>query len=194
MDKFSKSYYLNAFGYGVLGSLFMSVLMALLRWSNLSEFNFSMFLGSALTQSFSAQSFFMGFIWHLINGGIFGTVYAGGFRWLDKRDYGLDKKARTGKGLVFGLVHWLLFSLVMALSPNLHPLIPSEIYPPGLFAINYGVITSLSALGLHLIFGYIVGNGMEGRSFDRKRPSFRNKHLPKKSSPKLRGRHLNPSP
>ena len=155
-----KSIYPRAFGYGVLGAFMMTVLLALVRWVGLTQFNISMFLGSMITQEFTATTWAIGFAWHLLNGGIFGMVYAGIFR--------ATGSASAGKGTLFGFIHWLGFSLVMALSPNIHPLIPSEIVEPGYFAINYGVITAVGALALHLIFGYIVGNGLEGRVFARR--------------------------
>lgn len=113
-----------------------------------------MLLGSMLTQEFSASTWVVGFVWHLINGGIFGLVYGAVFK--------ATGSASAGKGTVAGFVHWLAFSAVMALAPGIHPLIPSEIVEPGFFAINYGVITAVGALALHLIFGYVVGNALEG--------------------------------
>lgn len=149
------SIYGKAFGYGVLGAFMMTVLLALLRWTGLTEFNISMFLGSMISQDFTATSWVLGFAWHLINGGIFGLIYGAVFKAVGG--------AGAGRGTFFGFVHWLAFSAAMALAPGIHPLIPSEIAPPGFFAINYGVVTAVGALALHLIFGYIVGNGLEGR-------------------------------
>ena len=150
----TRSIYGRAFGYGVLGALLMTVLMALMRWVGLTAFNFPAFLGSMLTQDFSAATWVAGFVWHLINGGIFGLVYGAVFK--------ATGRANAGRGTVIGFIHWLAFSAVMAFSPAIHPLIPSEIAEPGFFAINYGFLTAVGTLALHLIFGYVVGNSVEG--------------------------------
>ena len=140
--------------YGVLGAFIMSVLLVLMRWSGLTQFNISMFLGSMLTQEFTPSTWVVGFIWHLFNGGIFGLIYAGVFKGIGN--------ANAGKGTLIGFVHWLIFSAIMAFSANIHPLIPSELEEPGFFAINYGAVTAIGALCLHLVFGYVIGNSLEG--------------------------------
>ncbi|MEX0799212.1 MAG: hypothetical protein WD025_07190 [Bacteriovoracaceae bacterium] len=150
----TKSIYGRAFGYGILGAFIMTVLMALMRWVGMTTFNLPMFLGSMLTQEFNASTWVVGFIWHLINGGIFGLVYAAVFKGVGK--------ASAGKGTLLGFVHWLVFSAAAAFSPGIHPLIPSEIVAPGFFVINYGVFTAVGGLALHLIYGYVVGNALEG--------------------------------
>ena len=149
------SFYGRAFAYGVLGAFMMTVLLVLMRWAGLTQFNIAMLLGSMLSQDFSASAWVMGFAWHLVNGGIFGLIYGAIFKAVGQ--------AGAGRGTLFGFVHWLAFSLVMALAPAIHPLVPSELAAPGFFAINYGVLTAVAGLALHLIFGYIVGNGLEGR-------------------------------
>lgn len=176
MAEKENSIYGRAFGYGVLGAFMMSVLLALARWVGLTEFNFPMFLGTMITHEFTATTFFLGLAWHLFNGGVFGVIYGGIFK--------ASGEASAGRGTLLGFVHWLAFSLFMAGSPGFHPLIPSELVAPGFFAINYGVITAVSALCLHLIFGYIVGNGLEGkarantktRSRTRTRTTFRKRY------------------
>ena len=150
----TKSIYARAFAYGVLGAFIMTVLLVLMRGRGLTQFNISMFLGSMLTQEFNPSTWVVGFIWHLLNGGIFGLVYAGVFKGIGN--------ASAGRGTMLGFVHWLVFSAVLAFSADVHPLIPSELAEPGFFAINYGVITAVGTLALHLIFGYVVGNSLEG--------------------------------
>lgn len=157
-----KSLYTKGFLYGVLGAFFISLILAGMRWTGLTQFSFFGFLGSMLTREFTLTSWAVGAIWHLLNGGIFGLIYC----WIFKRGGG----AGAGRGLMLGFAHWLAFSMIMAVSPSFHPLIPSEILEPGFFAINYGAMTAIIMLGLHLIFGYIVGNGLEGKLPIIKRP------------------------
>lgn len=157
-----RSIYTKAFAYGVLGAFFISALLAGMRWTGLTQFNFSVFLGSMLTQEFSLTTWAIGAIWHLLNGGVFGLLYC----WIFKRSAG----AGAGRGVMLGFVNWLAFAVFMAFSPSIHPLIPSEITEPGFFAINYGGLTAVILFGLHLIFGYIIGNGLEGKLPFKKRP------------------------
>lgn len=150
----TKSVYGRAFAYGVLGTFIMTVLLVLMRWSGLTQFNISMFLGSMLTLEFNPSTWVAGFIWHLLNGGIFGLIYAAIFKGIGS--------ASSGRGTMLGFVHWLVFSAVLAFSADIHPLIPSELPEPGFFAINYGAITAVGTLALHLVFGYVIGNSLEG--------------------------------
>lgn len=162
MEQPNRGIYLKAFGYGVLGAFLMSALLALARWSGLTQFNLSMFLGSFITQEFTVGTWVLGFVWHLINGGVFAVAYCSIFK--------ASGGATTGKGTLLGFVHWLIYSLIMAVSSDFHPLIPSEIVEPGFFAINFGAFTAISGLVLHLIFGYIIGNGLEGKVFTHRKP------------------------
>ncbi len=94
-----RSIYIKGFLYGALGAFFIAALLAGMRWSGMTQFNISVFLGSMLTKEFTLTTWAVGAIWHLINGGIFGICYC----WIFKRSGG----ASAGKGVMLGFVHWL---------------------------------------------------------------------------------------
>lgn len=165
MAKQKSSYYYRAFAYGALGAFTMTILLVLMRWVGLTQFNLSVFLGSMLTGNISTSSWAMGFSWHILNGGIFGLVYAGLFKWTGS--------ASAGKGTSFAFVHWLFFSVFMGVASSFHALIPAQIADPGYFALNYGVLTAITGLVLHLVFGFIVGNALEGSVFHGRKSSAR---------------------
>src|SRR5262245_818483 len=89
-----------AFFAGVTGSLAISAASAILRRAGMSSFSLEIILGKLLTQATDQASFNIGFVWHLLNGGVFGLVYAGVFKWINA--------ARPSAGAVLGLAHWLL--------------------------------------------------------------------------------------
>ncbi len=98
----------------------------------------------------SAAKWVMGFIMHLIAGGIFVLIYAVGFEYLTHRAGWL-----VGAG--FGLIHSLFAGLFMAMMPAMHPLIPEAMPAPGAFMSNLGMMGVVAEIMLHLIYGAIVG-------------------------------------
>lgn len=141
--------YASAFAAGVLGAFILTVLMAIGRVSGLDVFNIELVLGSMLTRTLNPGTWMLGFIWHLINGGIFACIYAFGFRTLNR--------ASASLGTGFGFIHWLFAGLAAGLLPVLHPLVPGEFSVPGYFLANLGPMSFIGFLIAHLIFGAVVG-------------------------------------
>jgi hypothetical protein len=141
--------YGKAFGAGVLGAVVMTVIMAMARAMGMPV-NLEMILGTMMGGPPSAAKWVMGFIMHLMAGGIFGLIYAVGFEYLTHR-------ADWLVGMGFGFIHSLFAGLFMAIMPAMHPLIPEQMPAPGAFMSNLGMMGVIAEIMLHLIYGAIVG-------------------------------------
>ena len=126
--------YGKAFGAGVLGAVVMTVIMAMARAMGMPV-NLEMMLGTMMGGPPSAAKWVMGFIMHLMAGGIFALIYAVGFEYLTHR-------ADWLVGVRFGAMH---------------PLIPEQMPAPGAFMANLGMMGVIAEIMLHLIYGAIVG-------------------------------------
>ena len=148
--------YGRAFGAGVLGGLVMTILMALGRMMGMTTMNLEMALGSMLTQNLGSATWLMGFIMHLIISGLIALLYAAGFEYVTHRSNWL-------LGASFGAIHTVIAGVVMGMMGNIHPLMAPPPPPagylmaPGFFAANFGMMTALAFIMLHLIYGAIVG-------------------------------------
>jgi len=61
-------------------------------------------------------------------------------------------------GVLFGLAHWLLSGVGLALAPSMHPLMKNgQMAAPGAFALSYPAMTAGGFFMLHVIFGVLVG-------------------------------------
>jgi hypothetical protein len=142
--KFGKS-----FGAGVAGAVVMSIIMAMAR-AMAMPVNLEMMLGTMMGGPPSLANWIMGFIIHLVAGGIFALIYAAGFEYLTHR-------ADWLVGVGFGVIHSLFAGLLMAVMPAMHPLIPEALPAPGAFMLNLGLMGVLAEIILHLIYGAVVG-------------------------------------
>lgn len=137
-----------AFAAGVAGAAAMSVLMALGVWLQWSPFSTEMLLGGVLRRRPDSFTFAIGWIWHLINGGVFGMVYGALFRQFGSGTGGVPL------GLLFGVFHWLVASLAVNALLAVNPWTSDGEFQR--MAI-FGGMTVWGALLLHLVFGAIVG-------------------------------------
>jgi hypothetical protein len=150
--------YDKAFKAGMLGALAITVLMVIARAFDVTTLNIEMALGSMLTQQISASSWMLGFIMHIILGGLLAQLYAFGFEFLTERT-----SAWIGAG--FSLIHSSIAGMVMFVLGSIHPLMRNhgELLAPGPFAINYGTLTAVAFVGLHLVYGSWVGSSYSMR-------------------------------
>jgi hypothetical protein len=144
--------YGKAFKAGMLGALAMTVLMVIARGLGVTTLNIEMALGTLLTGQVSAGSWVLGLMMHLVVGGLLAQLYAFGFEYLAE-----STSAWIGAG--FSLIHVTFAGTFMILLGTLHPLMRNngELLAPGPFAINYGAITAVAFIGLHLVYGAWVG-------------------------------------
>jgi len=145
--------YSKAFKAGVLGTLVMTVLMAIARAAGVTALNIEMILGSMLTRHINAVSWMLGFMMWLLVGGIVAQLYAFGFEYV-------TDGANMWRGAAFSLAHASLAGIMVFALGSLHPLMRNNggLLSPGPFAINYGTLTAVVFIGLHLVYGSWVGS------------------------------------
>ncbi len=101
-----------------------------------------------------------GFLVHMLNGWLFGAVYAAAFHaW---------RRSGILVGAVIGLVHGLFVLVsVLPLLPGTHPRMASDftgpqpttrLEPPGFLVLNYGRRTPAVTIVAHVLYGAILGS------------------------------------
>jgi uncharacterized protein YhhL (DUF1145 family) len=118
----------------------MSFLSAIARSWNLISLDLELWLGSVITGTFSTRTLVLGTLWHLLNGGVFGLLYAFAFRAL--------RRSSVFLGVCLGIVHWLFGGLLLGILGVIHPF-PRSAY--------ITVDNMIGFLVLHMIYGAIVG-------------------------------------
>jgi len=140
----------RAINAGFLGAAAMTVLMIAMRALGVTSMNLEAMLGSMVTAIPDFGSWGLGFLIHLIAGGVFGIVY--GFL--------MESLGRTGwlVGVGIAAVHAVLLGLALPWLGAMHPLVRTGQMPaPGLFASVLGGAGVVLFIALHLLFGAIVG-------------------------------------
>jgi hypothetical protein len=144
--------------WGFVATIVLTTIMAAAQALGLSRMSIPFLLGTMFTPDRS-RARVIGFLAHLMNGWIFGFIYALAFE-----SWG---RATVWLGAGIGLVH-VLFVLVAAMPilPGMHPRMASEergpeptrqLQPPGVLALNYGYGTPVAALIAHLAYGAVLG-------------------------------------
>jgi hypothetical protein len=144
--------YVNTAKAGALGALAMTILMVIARALGMTTLNIEMALGSLLTQQIGAFSWILGLLMHVAIGGFLAQLYAFGFEFLTER-------ANAWIGAGFSVVHSSFAGLLMFWLGSIHPLMRNNgvITAPGPFAIEYGTLTAVAFIALHLVYGAGVG-------------------------------------
>lgn len=140
----------KAFVAGVAGAALMSVLMFLARTVMGMEVHLEMMLGTMIGLAPGTTAWIVGFVMHLMLGGVFALGYAWAFE-------NLLHRAGAGAGALLGLPHVLAAGLAMGLIPMLHPLIPEQMSAPGVFMSSLGAMGVVAEVVLHVIYGAVVG-------------------------------------
>ncbi len=147
----------RAFIAGVIGGAVMTVLMFMGRMMGMTAMNLEMAMGSMLMQSVSTISWIIGLVMHLMLSGLIALVYAYGFEYVVHKAGWL-----TGAG--FGVIHTIIAGIFMGMMGMMHPLMTAgppvpegRLLAPGFFAMNFGMMTTMAIIVLHLIYGAIVG-------------------------------------
>lgn len=132
---------------GIVGTLAMSGLMAMAPLMGLPKMDIVGLLGSM----FGKPNRALGWAFHLMMGAVFALIYAS----LWSLSIG---SPTAGSAVLFGIAHWLLVGMGMAMVPVMHAGIRSgEIAPPGLWMIKQGGLMSfVGGLMGHVIFAVVV--------------------------------------
>jgi hypothetical protein len=98
--------YGKAFGAGIIGAVAMSIIMAMARAMGIPV-SLEKLLGTLLGGPSSLTTWGMGFLMHLVAGGLFGLLYAVGFEYTAQH-------ANWLVGPLLGVVHGVLVGIFMA--------------------------------------------------------------------------------
>ncbi len=140
----------RAFLAGVVGGLVMTIIMAFVRATMMPEANPEMMLGTMTGSAPGMATWIMGLIIHLVVSGMIALVYAVGFEYVTHR-------AGVLIGLGFAIIHIIIGGIVMGLMPMMHPMIPEQMPPPGVFMSGMGAMGAGLFVLEHFIYGAIVG-------------------------------------
>lgn len=141
----------RAFLFGVLGAGAISVVSVLLRAVGL-PINLELYLGTLTGLPPATDSFFVGLVFHLVLGGLFGVLYA----------FLFEKVMAHGgaaTGLLVSVVHAAVIGMALGLTPQFHPLVPQTLPEPGPYFAHFGSLAAIAFFGVHMLFGLIVGHG-----------------------------------
>jgi hypothetical protein len=142
--------YSKAFLAGVTGGAVMSLIITLVRVLGIMDVNLAIMEGSMVLGTASAAAWILGLIMHLIISGLIALLYAAGFEYLTHRAGWLI-------GLAISLIHIVIAGLFFGIVPAMHPLMPDQIPPPGIFMSNKGIMGVLAFFMLHMIYAAVVG-------------------------------------
>jgi hypothetical protein len=146
----------KAFLAGVIGGAVITILMILARLMGMTTMNLEMALGSMMTRNLNESTWLLGLVIHLLVSGLIAWAYMFGFEYVTHRSNWM-------MGVGFAVLHTIIAGLFMGMIGSLHPLMTPPpateglLMAPGYFAANFGTITLLAFILLHLIYGAIVG-------------------------------------
>jgi hypothetical protein len=155
----AKPYYAAAFGIGIIAAGVMTVLMWMARRSGFSDLDLAMTLGTAsvFTDDPNAGAWTQGLIVMLIAGGVFALGYAWVF------EFWPHHRARAWIGALVGMVHAVIGGAMMwMLMPVLHSGTGADprLADPGFMGASYGSGAVAVFVGLHVVYGTIIGGWM----------------------------------
>lgn len=141
----------KAFIAGVIAGLVMGIIMVIAHSTGMTPMNMPMYQGSMMTGEATSTAWWLGMFSHLIVSGLIALVYAVGFEYIAKKSTWLI-------GAAFGFVHWIIAGIFLGMMSNIHPLMQDgRLDAPGFFAANFGSVSIVAVLLLHIIYGAIVG-------------------------------------
>ena len=141
--------YGQAFVAGVVGGVLVSAVTAVARALGILV-NFELLLGTILGHSPSLATWLAGLAAHLLIAGSLGLAYGWGFE-------NLSGRADWRVGLGFGAVHAIAAGILIWGLPAIHPLVTERIPAPGPFLSRLGGLGVLVGIGVHLMYGAVVG-------------------------------------
>lgn len=144
---------------GFVGTLVLTTGLRAATEMRMTRMDLPFLLGTAFTGD-RTRAGAIGYVLHFLAGLVFASIYYLVFRALGESSWWL--------GMLFGLVHGLFAAtaLVNILLPLVHPRMGSAssaaqsrplLEPPGFLMLNYGRSTPVVTLGVHLLYGAIVG-------------------------------------
>jgi hypothetical protein len=155
----AKPYYAAAFGIGIVAAGIMAILMWSARAVGWTDLDLAMIIGTAsiFTNEPGGGAWVQGLTVMLIFGGVFALAYAWVF------EYWPHHTARAWLGALVGTVHAVVGGgMLWWMMPLLHPGSSPDprLADPGFMAANYGSAAVAIFVGLHIVYGAIIGGWM----------------------------------
>jgi hypothetical protein len=139
-----------AFWAGVVGAAVMVIGLWISYAAGGTDFSFSWWWGSMALGNISSASWILGFVIHLILGGLIALIFGAVFEAIGRSNWGL--------GLLGGLILLVIAGFGMEGIAAVHPAIPQVIPDPGYFTANYGPGSIATFCAVFLVYGIIVGS------------------------------------
>lgn len=134
---------------GLMGALVMTLAAGIARVF-LIPVDLELLLGSLFTGQVGLGTWFLGLGLHLAIGALLAVVYAFILEaWFHRSSWAL--------GVALAVPHAAIAGLCLGVLPEVHPLVPLVLPPPGLFMVNLGPVAVAGFIAVHLIYGGIVG-------------------------------------
>ena len=144
--------------FGLVATTALTCAMIAAQLAGISRLDLPLLLGTIVTAD-PDRARLAGFFIHLVMGQVFALGYAATFALLGTATWWL--------GGLLGLLHVsIALTALVPLLAGVHPRMASYragpsstavLEPPGLFALNYGAQTPLTAAGAHLLYGIALG-------------------------------------
>ena len=135
---------------GVIGSIAETVFTTIVRALHVSPVNREMAIGYFLTHSIGVLGWCVGFLVHVVVGGILGWLYVFGFIKLIRPDW--------VTGMIYGFCIWFVTGLlVVSMIPGVDFVVPQQSRVVDPLWINYGLNTVYAIGASHILFGGVLG-------------------------------------
>jgi hypothetical protein len=144
---------------GLVGTLLLTTGLVAATELRLTRIDLPFLLGTMLLAD-RTRAKSVGYLLHFVMGQLFALVYYAVFAAIDESGWLL--------GALFGFLHgvFAVTALVNILLPVVHPRMGTSdtaadssplLEPPGFLMLNYGRSTPLVTIGVHVVYGAIVG-------------------------------------
>jgi hypothetical protein len=140
-----------AFASGALGAVVLAVLLVAAQALGITDLNLLLLTGTLVGVPPGSASWVVGFVVHLLAGGVIGLLYAAIFEaW---------RHADWRRGAAVGVPHAFLGGVLLGFLPLVHPALTEypELRAPGFLGVNFGWQTVVTFIVLHVAYGAVVG-------------------------------------
>ncbi|MGD9711387.1 MAG: hypothetical protein AB7V46_04885 [Thermomicrobiales bacterium] len=136
---------------GIVATAVMTVAMYIGKSAGM-QLDMPRMLGLMFTEPSSSAVAVIGLMAHVMMGVVFAAVYSLAFDAFD-----IDQSWLWGA--LFGAVHGAVVGMAMGMMPMMHPRMGDgkELPAPGFFGRNLGGMIPVAIIGLHVLYGGIVG-------------------------------------
>jgi len=142
--------WLKAFFAGMVGAVLITIMLSIAIVSGFRVMDFSMMWGTLIGLPIGWPAWMVGFVIHLLVGGVFALIYAALFK--------VFSGAGALRGGLIGIGHALITGLLIALLPLVHPLMNTgRMSSPRPYFGSHGMPGVLFYFALHIVYGTTVG-------------------------------------